>query len=66
MSNEELRRAYQTNQSVEHKGIVFDRIGAIIYRKNKNGDTQISVELLDKSGHSVTIAEASRVTAVQN
>lgn len=50
---------------VEYKGIKYRCISAIIYRKGQHETkTDITLELSDKCGHSVTIAPAKDVNPV--
>lgn len=60
MTNEELKEAFLSGQPVESGGIVYSCISAIIYRKDKSG-IYVTAELLDKCGHSVSIAEPARI-----
>lgn len=63
MTNEELKAALFSGCPVEHGGIVYKCVSAIIYRC-KNGELVISAELTDKNNNSVSIVEPSRVTEV--
>lgn len=64
MTNEEIKDALYAETPVEFNGIIYRRISAIIYRKGQNIKTNITVELLDKCEHSVTIAPAKDVKSV--
>lgn len=62
MTNTEAREAMLNRTPVIHGGITYSRISAIIYRPGDNRDVKVTVELLDKSGHSVSIANTKDVT----
>ena len=62
MTNTEVKNAMLTRLPVECKGITYSRISAIIYRPDDLGGVSVSLELLDKSGHSVTITHQKDVT----
>lgn len=63
MTNDELKEALFSGCQVEHRGIVYKCVSAIIYR-NKGGNLDISAELLDKNGNSVSIVEPHLVKEV--
>lgn len=66
MTNDELKEALLSEQPVESGGIVYQCVSAIIYRKTKAKDgvgIKVTAELLDRTGHSVSIAEPARITA---
>ena len=46
--------------SVRHGAIEYDRISGIVYRP-KNGRIAVSLELLDRNRHSVTMARIEEV-----
>lgn len=56
MTNEQLKEAIFSGCQVEHRGIIYKCVSGIIYR-NKGGKLDISAELLDKNGNSVSIVE---------
>lgn len=56
MTNEQLKEALFSGCQVEHRGIIYKCVSGIIYR-NKGGKLDISAELLDKNGNSVSIVE---------
>lgn len=56
MTNEQLKEALFSGCQVEHRGIIHKCVSGIIYR-NKGGKLDISAELLDKNGNSVSIVE---------
>lgn len=64
VTNEEIKDALYAETPVEYHGIKYRCISAIIYRKGQDTKTDITVELLDKCGHSVTIAPAKDVNSV--
>lgn len=66
MTNQEARDAMLNRSPVVHKGLEFSRISAIIYRPTEDGGIRVTVELADKCGHSVTIANTKDVTLSDN
>lgn len=60
MTNEQLKEALFSGCQVEHRGIIYKCVSGIIYR-NKGGKLDISAELLDKNGNSVSIVEANLI-----
>lgn len=64
MTNEELKAALFSGCPVEHNGITYKCVSAIIYRNN-GGKLGVSAELLDKNLNSVSIVEPGRVTEVK-
>ena len=68
MTSEDIKKAMLSFAPVKHNGIEYLRITAYIYRVIRtNGDkykTIMQCELLDRSGNSVTIAEAEKVELV--
>lgn len=54
MDNEELKATMSSGQAVEHRGIRYKHISAIIYRKSETG-MFIQVELKDLNGDSVML-----------
>lgn len=63
MSNSELKEALFTRQPVQHMGIRYDYVSAIIYRTYKR-ELYITAELTDAKANSVTIVHAAKVEAV--
>lgn len=63
MTNDELKAALFSGCQVEHRGIIYKCVSGIIYR-NKGGKLNISAELLDKNGNSVSIVEPHLVKEV--
>lgn len=62
MNNAEAKRAWWDESPVIYDGIVYKCISGLIYRKDKKGRAQLSLELTDKTAaHSVTIAVANQV-----
>ena len=71
MSNEEIKKAMREFSPVRYKGITYDKITAFIYRvvpvpMSNNYKFVLQVELLDKNGNSVTIAEAEKVELIDD
>lgn len=61
MTGAEAREAMLTRKPVQYSGIDFIRITAITYRPGANGEINVTLELLDKCKHSVTIANIKDV-----
>lgn len=66
MTSKEIKQAMQNRTPVKYKGEEYKGITAYIYRRvtdlHSGADTFIlQCELLDRSGHSVVIADAERV-----
>ena len=61
MTNAEAKDALIRRTPVIFKNIEYSCISAIIYRYDKNDNLLISVELTDKNGRSVTIAQLKDV-----
>lgn len=66
MNSAKIKQAMVNFTPVIHKGIEYQRISAYIYRIFKNPNTHkyredFQVELLDKNGQSVTIANAREI-----
>lgn len=65
MTADEAKAAFLAGTPVQHNGINYGGISALIYRREKNDKTKVAltVELYDRGGNSVTIAAPERVTA---
>ena len=66
MTSAEIKQAMVNFSPVVYKGIVYKKINAYIYRIYENPHSHkyreaFQVELLDKNGQSVTIAEAKDI-----
>lgn len=62
MTHAEAERALIAQVPVVHRSIPYKMISALIYRKgSKSGGLIARAELVDKCGHSVTIARLDRV-----
>lgn len=63
MTREELKAAFMEEAPVLSGGIEYQKITALIYRKERRGGRGLIVqaELLDRGGHSVTIAAPERI-----
>lgn len=61
MTSEELKSAFVAGTPVEHNGIIYKRISALIYRANEKNELRVQVELEDKNTNSITIAESNQV-----
>ncbi|NEZ44517.1 hypothetical protein [Paenibacillus alvei] len=64
MTNEELREVMTNGAPVEHRGITYSHISAIIYRKSETG-MFMQVELLDRTRNSVVIASPVEVRRLE-
>ena len=65
MTNEEAKKALKNRTPVVFNNTEYLYISAIIYRYRKD-TLNISVELMDKSKKSVTIAQVKEVTAIND
>ena len=63
MTNEQLKEALFSGCQVEHNNIIYKCVSGIIYR-NKGGKLDISAELMDKNGNSVSIVNPAKVKEV--
>lgn len=62
MTREELKAAFMEEAPVLSGGIEHQKITALIYHKERGGRGLIvQAELLDRGGHSVTIAAPERI-----
>lgn len=70
MTSDEIKRAMREFSPVRYKGIEYAKINAYIYRIYVNPKTgkfkeAFQLELQDKHGHSITIAEAEKVELIE-
>lgn len=63
MTNEEAKDLFMRRVPVQRNGIIYKRISAIIYRLDDKNNVYVCLELLDKCGHCVMIAQAKDVSA---
>lgn len=63
MNNDELKSALFEPRPVEHNGIKYKCVSAIIYR-NKGGKLSISAEVQDIKSNSVCLVDAERLKEV--
>lgn len=61
MTYEEAKKAFNDRSKVNHRGIEYKQINAIIFRRNEN-EKIIQLELQDVKSKSVTIAKAGDVS----
>lgn len=61
MTNAELKEALFSCEPVIYQKITYTCVSAIIYRKGQGNRVNISAELFDVNGNSVTIAPAALV-----
>ncbi len=66
MNNEELKEALVSGRPVIHNmallgKLEYKRVSAIIYR-HRSGKLEITAELEDKCGHSVTIVDPKQIS----
>lgn len=64
MTKDDAKAAFLAATPVQHGGIEYDRISALIYRI-KAGTVVMSVELASMKANSVTIAAPERVEIAQ-
>lgn len=64
MTGEEAKKCLLSRQEVICNGINYERIKGIIYRLDENNNIVVSLELLDKSKNSVTIARLQDVKEI--
>ena len=67
MNSDEIKQAMVNLTPVIHRGIEYQRISAYIYRIYESPNSHkyrevFQVELLDKNGQSVTIADPKEIT----
>lgn len=60
MTTNEAKAAFLEGVPVIHNGIEYLHISALIYRRHK-GAAILQLEMMDKSGHSVTVASPAKV-----
>lgn len=63
MDFQQLNNALFSGCPVEHNGIIYKCVSAII-KRNKNGKAEYTAELTDKNNNSVSIVDPSRVKEV--
>lgn len=61
MIGEEAKQALIEQYPVISNGIEYLYVSAIVYRRDKNKRIAVTVELMDKCGHSVTYAPIESV-----
>lgn len=69
MTSAELKEAMRNASPVKFNGVEYQNIAAYIYRRVTDIHTGgykfiFQVELIDRSGHSVTIADAEKVSLI--
>lgn len=64
MTIEEIREAFLQETPVTFGGIDYEKVSALIYRK-EGGKVVVSAEMLDKCKNSVTIASPLRITKTE-
>lgn len=60
MTNEELKKVMMSGEPVEHRGIVYAHVSAIIYRKSESG-MFVQAELMDRNKNCVVLARPVEV-----
>lgn len=61
MTHEEVKAAFMEECPVAYCGITYQRISALIYRKNHTGrGLRVQAELKDRNNHSVVIVSPKR------
>lgn len=67
MTNEEVKAAFKSGCPVTLNGIQYQRVSALIYRKNRTGAGMIvQAELLDKNCKGVVIASPKQIEPVKD
>ena len=62
MTVKEIDAAFDAQCPVVHRGITYQRISALIKRRDKDKPRPfLQVELMDKTGCSVTIADPAKI-----
>lgn len=62
MTHDEAKAAFMEECPVVYGGVTYQRISALIYRKNHTGrGLRIQAELKDNSNHSVVIVSPERI-----
>lgn len=65
MTTDEAKAAWKSGAPVMCKGIRYDEISALIYRKERqSGKMVMTVELLDHCGHSAVVVLPNEVSEV--
>lgn len=65
MTNEEVKKALFDESPVEHKGIQYKCITAIIYRRKSEKEVIVLAELMDRNKNSVSIAPIKDVKIIK-
>lgn len=61
MTTDQAKTAWKAGVPVIHNGIEYQCISALIYRIDKDSKMYLQLELYDRCGHAVMIAEPGRV-----
>lgn len=61
MTIDEAKTAYYADSPVMLNGVEYERISALIYRKEKGKRPFLLLELYDKHGNSLSISEPDKV-----
>lgn len=65
MTNDELKEIMMNGQAVVHRGITYNHVSAIIYRKSETGFF-MQAELMDKNKNSVMLVRPNEVERTSN
>lgn len=63
MNIEGIIKAFKEESPVQYNGITYKNIVAIVYRKRK-GRIVPQVELMDKTGHCIVVADPNKVSSL--
>jgi len=62
VTGDELKAALMDERPVIHDGITYQKVNAVIYRKDgKNKRVRVSAELLDRNRRDVVIVPAGKI-----
>ena len=66
MTHAEAKAAFMEECPVVYDGVTYQRISALIYRKNHTGrGLRVQAELKDRNNHSVVIVSPERITLAE-
>lgn len=62
MTHDEVKAAFMDECQVAYGGVTYQRVSALIYRKNHTGrGLRVQAELKDRNNHSVVIVSPERI-----
>lgn len=66
MTRDEVKAAFMDECPVAYGGVTYQRVSALIYRKNHTGrGLRVQAELKDRNNHSVVIVSPERIERVK-